>query len=111
MPTAVIPYSGKFKHIALETGVPSSPYLADCRSQLESAGYDAGSGVLNLTLRSFPGHADMVTVITPAKPSGVFVDGQQLIEQPEVTESDGVYSISFGFTFKNTEAEIRMEFE
>ena len=111
MPTAVIPFSVGYGSIVMETGIPSSPYLADCRSQLQSAGYDAGSGILNLSLNSFPGHSDMVTIIAPAKPFKVFIDGQQLNEQPEVTESDGVSIIRFGFTFKNSDAKIRMEFE
>ncbi len=111
LPTAVIPFSVGYGSIVMETGIPLSPYLADCRSQLQSAAYDAGSGILDLSLNSFPGHSDMVTIIAPAKPFKVFIDGQQLNEQPEVTDSDGVSIIRFGFTFRNSDAIIRMEFE
>ncbi len=111
LPTAVIPYNGKYDDVKLEAGKPTAPYLADSRSRLKNAKYDAGSKQLYLDLESYSGHIDVVKVISPEAPSKIFIDGKQPIEKPEVKDDGGVKIISFTFTYKNPEAKIKMEFK
>lgn len=111
LPTTIIPYTGKYDEIKLEAGVPSTPYLALSRSLLRNAEYNSASGELNLDLQSYSGHSDEVTVISPAAPSKIFIDGVQLQKKPEVNDDNGIKTIKFGFTNKNPEAKIRIEFK
>ncbi len=110
LPTAVIPYHGRYDNIKLEAGIPSAPYLADCRSLLESARYDNSSGALELSLKSFPGHSDEVTVISPDIPSKIFIDGKESVEKAEIDDDGGTKIIRFTFVYKNQGANIKMEF-
>ncbi len=111
LPTAVIPYDGKYDEIKLEAGMPSAPYLAMSRSRLSNAEYNPGSKELTLDLQSYAGHIDEVTVISTTAPSRIFIDGVESDKLPEVNDDNGVKTMKFGFTFKNPEAKIRMEFK
>ena len=110
IPSAVIPSDGKYKTIDVESGTPVIPYLQSSESRLEDAQYNAESGILNLNLKSFPGHTDTVVIVSPREPSEVFLDGQLYTGQLENETDAGIRTIKLGFTYKTAAAELKLVF-
>ena len=66
---------------------------------------------MDLNLKSYSGHSDAITIISPGVPSKIFIDGKQSSDKPEIKNDGGVKIISFSFRFERPEAKIRMEFK
>jgi len=111
IPSAVIPFDGKYGRIDVEAGTPVSPYLQSSESRLEDARYNSSAGTLDLNLKSFPGHTDTVVVVSPREPSEIFLDGQPYADQSVNETAAGIKIIKLGFIYKAASAELKLVFK
>lgn len=111
LPTAVIPFNGRYEKIELYTGVPENPYLKSSKSMLKDCRYDDNSKVLYIDLKSFPGHNDEIVVVSPAELSKLLIDNHPFTDQINFETKDGIKILKFGFTHKSYAARLKLEFK
>ncbi len=111
LPTAVIPYEGKYEKIELYTGIPENPYLKSSKSMLKDCRYDENAKVLSIDLKSLPGHSDEIEIVSPAELSKMFIDGNPYTEHINTETRDGVKIINISFTHKSNETRLKLEFK
>ena len=111
LPTAVIPYEGKYEKIEIYSGIPINPYLKSSKSMLKNCRYDANTKVLSVNLKSFPGHNDEMTIVSPTEISKLFIDDNPYADQLNIETKDGVKIIKIGFTHNSYSTRLKLEFK
>lgn len=111
LPTAVIPYAVKYDKIEVYSGTPETPYLKSTKSVLKNCSYDPNTNVLSVDLKSFSGHNDEITIVSPSEISKVLIDNKPFTGQLDVETKDDVKTIKFGFIYSSDSAKLQIEFK
>ncbi len=109
--TAVIPYDSKYDKIEVYADTPETPYLKSTKSTLKNCLYNADSKSLSIDLRSFPGHNDEITIVSPSEISKVSIDDKPFTGQLNVESIEGINTIKFGFIHNSDSTAIMVEFK
>ena len=111
IPTGVIPSEGKFDKIQIYAGIPEKPYLKSCESILKDCKYDQITKILSMNLKSYPGHNDEVTVVSPLDISNIYIDNKPYSGQINTETKDGIKIFTIRFIHNSSAADLRFEFK
>lgn len=111
LPTGVIPSKGKYEKIEIFSGIPEKPYLKSAESVLNDCQYNQSGKLLSMSLKSYQGHNDEVSVVSPFDVSKIMIDDKPYSGQINTEVKDSIKIIKVRFTHNSTDTELRFEFK
>ena len=100
-PSMVIPVEiDDISLIEIEKGNPEIPYLKSGNFILNSADFDKRIKSLELKLKSFTGHENILNIISPSEPASILLNGNELKENYDIKQDNDVFNISIRISQK-----------
>ncbi|MBN2601515.1 MAG: hypothetical protein JXR87_05950, partial [Candidatus Marinimicrobia bacterium] len=107
--SAIFTENDEHSDYQISLGFPDFPYLESAESIVVSCDYDRSNRNLLINLRAFPGHQNIISIISPLKPMVIKFENQ-VVENYDLEFVEGIYKIRLNVIHKQAESVLRVSF-
>ena len=102
--------AGRIKNIDVKLGIPLVPYVWSTNSILVNAAFSENRNLLNVNLKSFPGHKNNTVIISGNKPVDITIDGKDMSNNYTISESEGIFKVLIKWTAGNAFEKLQIKY-